>query len=232
LFRSDLSAFLSDDLIDAAVDHGRPLELPPREGISYKAFVDMSGGRHDASCIAIGHRENERTVIDLVRGVSGPHDPASVTVEFSALAKEYHCGRIVGDAYSGEWVAAAYREAGIEYVRSEHPKSTLYLEMLPLFTRSAISIPNNAPLLRELRLLERRTARSGKDSVDHGPSGTDDFCNALAGTAWLCRPEKIDRNAIDLGSPYSSGREGGGFPGEVYGNTPESSGDGGTPWLW
>jgi hypothetical protein len=34
-FRSDLSQFLDDDTIDAAIDHGRPLELPPREGLAY-----------------------------------------------------------------------------------------------------------------------------------------------------------------------------------------------------
>jgi hypothetical protein len=36
-------------------------------------------------------------------------------------------------------------------------------------------------LLRELRLLERRTHRSGKDSVDHGRTGHDDFANAVCG---------------------------------------------------
>jgi hypothetical protein len=34
-------------------------------------------------------------------------------------------------------------------------------------------------LTRELRLLERRTTRSGKDSVDHGTGGADDHANSL-----------------------------------------------------
>ena len=54
--RGDLSAFLSDELIDAAIEHGRPLELPPRK-FRYAAFVDPSGGRHDAFTICIGHKE-------------------------------------------------------------------------------------------------------------------------------------------------------------------------------
>jgi hypothetical protein len=29
--------------------------------------------------------------------------------------------------------------------------------------------------------LERRTARSGKDSIDHGPGGHDDVANVVAG---------------------------------------------------
>jgi hypothetical protein len=30
-------------------------------------------------------------------------------------------------------------------------------------------------------LIERRTSRSGKDSIDHGPAGHDDVVNAAAG---------------------------------------------------
>jgi hypothetical protein len=33
--------------------------------------------------------------------------------------------------------------------------------------------------------LERRTARSGKDSIDHGPGSHDDLANAVAGAADL-----------------------------------------------
>src|SRR5262249_60246230 len=43
-FRSDIGAFLSDELIDAAIAHGRPLELPPVDGVIYRAFVDAAGG--------------------------------------------------------------------------------------------------------------------------------------------------------------------------------------------
>jgi hypothetical protein len=43
-FRGDLSAFPDDDLIDAAIESGRPLELPPRRDQTYIAFVDASAG--------------------------------------------------------------------------------------------------------------------------------------------------------------------------------------------
>jgi hypothetical protein len=61
------------------------------------------------------------------------------------------------------------------------PKSQLYLETLPLWTRGLVSIPDHKHLVRELRLLERRTSRQGKDTVDHGRNGSDDYANALAG---------------------------------------------------
>src|SRR5262245_55858306 len=37
-FRNDINAFLSDDVIEHAIDHARPLELPPRKNIRYAAF--------------------------------------------------------------------------------------------------------------------------------------------------------------------------------------------------
>jgi hypothetical protein len=45
-------------------------------------------------------------------------------------------------------------------------------------------------LIRELRLLERRTSRSGKDSVDHPQNGSDDHANAFAGAMYLAMRKK------------------------------------------
>jgi hypothetical protein len=50
---------------------------------------------------------------------------------------------------------------------------------------SRASIPPNPTLLRELRQLERRVARSGKDSVNHPVGGLDDHANALFGAMYL-----------------------------------------------
>jgi hypothetical protein len=180
-FRRDIAAFLDDEIIEAAVDRSRPLELPPRAGLTYSAFCDASGGRGDAYTIAIGHKEGERVVCDVIRGRRPPFDPQAVTAEYAALAKGYGCRRVVGDNYSAEWVARAFTGCGASYERSDLPRSGLYLEGLPLFTRGNVSIPDHAQLLRELRLLERRTSRLGRDSIDHGKTGSDDFANALFG---------------------------------------------------
>jgi hypothetical protein len=229
-FRNDLSQFLDDATIDAAVVHGRPMELPPLDGVTYKVFVDASAGRHDAFTVGVCHREAEKIIADVVRGKKPPFDPASVAAEYAALAREYHCRQVSGDAYAGEWVSQAFISAGCEYRRSPLTRSELYLEGLPLWSRGLVSIPDHQALIRELRLLERRTARSGKDSVDHGVSGSDDLANAIFGCLFLCRPAKIDRNNIDLGRPISVGGGPNGFPDELYGNGPDDDG-GPTPWL-
>jgi hypothetical protein len=184
-FRSDVAAFLDDETIEAAVDRGRPLELPPRSGVRYHAFVDPSGGRGDAYTLCIGHRERDTGgfVADVVRGTRPPFDPVEVTRGYAALCQEYKIRAVHGDNYSAEWAVSAFRDAGLRYVLSDWPKSQLYLEALPLFTRGAISLPDHAQLLRELRLLERQTHRSGRDTVDHGRRGSDDHANALCGCA-------------------------------------------------
>jgi hypothetical protein len=182
-FRTDISAFLDEATIEAAIDFARPSELPPLHKARYSAFVDASGGRGDAYTIAIAHKEGDRAIIDVIRGRHPPFDPQSVTAEFAALAKQYRVTKVTGDNYSADWVTTAFKDCGVRYQRSERPKSQLYLECLPLFTRGLITIPDHARLTRELRLLERRTHRSGKDSVDHGRNGSDDYPNAVCGAA-------------------------------------------------
>ena len=74
---------------------------------------------------------------------------------------------LLGDAYSKEWCAGFYRTAGgLEYRQSPLPRSELYLEGQVHFMRGLVSIPPHATLLRELRLLERRVARSGKEQCE------------------------------------------------------------------
>ena len=184
-FRTDLSALLPDEVVDAAIDPDRPLELPPRSRITYAAFADASAGRHDAFTICVGHKVGEgddaKFVADVVRGRKPPFDPRSVAQEFAALARDYRCCKVIGDAFAGDWVSEAFASDGINYERSDMPKSGLYLEALPFFMRGAVSIPNHPQLIRELRLLERRTHRSGRDTVDHGQGGSDDYANSLAG---------------------------------------------------
>jgi len=193
LFRDDISGFLSDDLIDAAVDHGRPLELPPRPKLRYCAFTDASAGRSDGYAVCVGHCEGERFIADVVRVTLPPFDPSNVTAEYAALLKDYRISEVRGDNYAPGWVQGAFKDVGIRYIAADRTKSVLYIESLPLFTRGLISIPDHPRLLRELRLLERRTHRSGKDSVDHGRSGHDDLANVVCACAACSATDDRDR---------------------------------------
>lgn len=180
-FRGDISSLLDDKQIDDAIDAARPLELPPRDGIQYVGFVDASAGKHDAFTLGIGHLEGSVFILDCLRANHPPFDPAQCAAEYAGVARDYGLAFLTGDAYAGRWVSDAFDKAGMPYRNSDQNKSALYLEMAPSFARGTVKIPEDPKLVRELRLLERRTSRSGRDSVDHPSNGSDDRANVLAG---------------------------------------------------
>jgi hypothetical protein len=144
--------------------------------------IDASGGRHDHYVACIGHKDDSgHFVCDVLRGHAPPCDPAEVTREIATLAKEYRCLSVQGDAYSADWIVSSFRECHITYLRAEKSRSDLYLEGLPAFSRGLVSLPEHRRLGRELRLLERHVSRAGRDRVDHGRGGSDDYANAVFG---------------------------------------------------
>jgi hypothetical protein len=182
-FRSDRWGFLSDDDIDNAIDHDRPRELPYRPGVIYYAFTDPNGGGRDAYTIAIGHREGELFIIDVVRSRHGT--PRKTTLEYVALCKQYHIKRVVGDAYAGLWPGDTWREGGLPYDKAEQPAAQLYLEAQPNWVQGAVRIYNDPALIKELRHLECIPGRIGKDQVTHPRNMHDDMANAVCGVITL-----------------------------------------------
>jgi hypothetical protein len=192
-FRSDVGSFLDGDLIERAIEPGRR-ERAPLASVTYSGFVDPSGGSHDAFTLAIGHKEHERLVLDVLRGIKPPFDPSAVVKEFCYVLKSYRVSSVTGDRYAGEWVREQFSQHGVTYRHSERSKSELYLEALPLFTTGAVDLLDYQPLTVELMQLERRTARSGRDSVDHPPQGRDDHANAACGCLALLAA--LSRNQV------------------------------------
>ena len=215
-FRSDVGSFLDMDSIERSIEVGRH-ERPPQPGVQYLAFCDPSGGAHDAMTIAIAHKVTYRTprsrqedldqqqqpvrvVLDVCRGIQPPFDPSNVVKEFCALVRAYRCYTVVGDRYSAEWTVSSFRQHGIQYKHSELSKSEIYLEALPLFMTNCVELLDVRKLTMELMQLERRTARSGKDSVDHGPgqNSHDDFANACCGALSLVTAHKAEVKMVKL----------------------------------
>ena len=182
-FRSDVGTFLDAELVSRAVEPGRRERAPSYT--RYHAFCDPSGGAHDRFTLAIAHAEGHRMVLDLCRGITPPFDPSVVVKEFARVLKSYRCSTVTGDRYAGEWVRESFQQQGITYWHSERTKSEIYLESVPLFTTGAVDLLDYQPLIIELQQLERRTAKSGRDSVDHPPSGHDDYANAACGALVL-----------------------------------------------
>lgn len=177
-FRSDVSAFLPLEVVEAAVRPNR-LELPPIEGVTYSAFVDPAGGGADEFCVAIGHREDDRLIVDVVRARKGT--PADIVSEYASLLKDYRISRCQSDRYAGSWPKDEFKRHGITVEQSAKPKSELYLDALSTFNSGQVELPPDDRLIKQFANLERRTARGGRDSIDHAPGGHDDRANVVAG---------------------------------------------------
>ena len=180
-FRTDIETFVAREVVEAAVVLGR-YEQPPVPEITYVAFVDPSGGSSDSMTLAIAHRDREgRIVLDAVRERRPPFSPDDVVLEFVTALKSFGVRAVTGDRYGGEWPRERFRVHGIDYEESDKAKSDIYRDALPLMNSGRVELLDLPRLTAQLCGLERRTARSGRDSIDHAPGGHDDVANAVAG---------------------------------------------------
>jgi hypothetical protein len=180
-FRSDVDSFVSREAVEACVAIGCFERAPVHNSISYRAFCDPSGGSSDSMALSIAHRDGDRVVIDLVREVRPPFNPSDVVEQFSVTLKTNGISSLRADRYAGEWPAEQFRKFGINYEPSAKPKSELYQDLLPLINAGRVELLDHPKLIAQLCSLERRTARSGKDSIDHPPGQRDDLANSVAG---------------------------------------------------
>jgi hypothetical protein len=176
-FRSDVSNFVDREIVMANV-MANTREIPPAAGTLYSSFVDPSGGSSDSYTAAVGHTRGDVVVIDAVREIQAPFSPEIATAELAILLKSYGVGKATGDRYAGEWPREAFMRHGIQYELAS-------ISALPLLNSARIEMPDNPRLISQLCNLERRTARGGRDSVDHAPNSHDDLANAAMGLATL-----------------------------------------------
>jgi hypothetical protein len=177
-FRTDIEAFVALEVVEACV--GDHIELPPSGALKYHAGTDPSGGSGDSMTCCIAHAEGQRIVIDAIREVRPPFSPEAVVDEFCALLKTYRVRSVTGDRYGGEFCRQPFRLRGIEYRLADKAKSDLYRDLLPVLNSGGVLLPKSDKLVAQLVGLERRTARGGRDSIDHAPNSHDDLANAVA----------------------------------------------------
>jgi len=183
-FRIDLSSMYDSTMIEAAVNSDRPMEMEPREGLRYSAFVDCAGGGgKDSYAICLGHRSEGKVIIDVCRSRAPKFNPEEATRQFSELLRAYRIGSVTGDKFSGDWSLHSFGSCGIGFIRSEKTKSQLYLESEGLFNSGQIEIPNRKILIEQLRGLVRKTRSGGQDSVDSDAGQPEDEANVVCGLA-------------------------------------------------
>jgi hypothetical protein len=197
LFRMDLEAFVSTEVLDAVTIADRR-ELPPRSGVAYAAFVDPSGGAADSMTLAIAHRVGAKVVLDCLREQKAPFDPDEVTRQFALELKRYGLGVVTGDHYAGDWPAARFRAFGIRYEPADADKSAIYRDCVPMLMAGEVELLDSPTLRKQLLSLERRTTRTGKEIIDHPHGARDDVANAVCGACWALRARVAERSVAVL----------------------------------
>jgi hypothetical protein len=127
-------------------------------------------------------------------GEAKPFQPETVVANFCETLAAYGVSTVIGDRYAGLWPTEQFAKRGVAYVPSERVKSDIYKEMLPILNSRRYQLLDIKRLISQFHGLERRTARGGKDSIDHGPGQHDDIANAVAGSLVLLAFD--DRRAL------------------------------------
>ena len=181
-FRSDVDAFIIREVLDEVIQRDLH-EIPPQLGVSYFAFVDPSGGSSDSMTLAIGHidKTTRRGILDAIRERRPQFSPEAVVLEFASLLRQYRVFKVQGDHYGGEWPRERFRMKSINYEVSKLSKSDIYQEFLPILNAGRCELLDERRMYQQFLGLERRTARGGHESIDHGPGGYDDVANVVAG---------------------------------------------------
>jgi hypothetical protein len=189
-FRSDVSGYLTDDVIDRALCPGER-SRPYLSEIRYCGFVDAAGGvaGGDAMTCAVAHQgERGRVFVDQLVAIDPPFDTEAAVERCALVLKSFGITHAQADRYAGLWPAQSFARHGINLTACELDRSSLYREVAPLFVSNLVSLVDDQRLEVELRGLERTPRAGGRgDAVDHAPGrgSHDDRINAVAGALWI-----------------------------------------------
>jgi hypothetical protein len=177
----------------------------PVPGINYFFFFDGSVGTSDDQVLAVGHREDGRSVLDLIvnQQVRPPFDPLKVIPQFAEIVRLYQGSRVVGDRLVFNIFEKAWRAENISYFMSE-------LTAHQLYEQAQVQFNTGSALLLDDPTLESQFCsliwRGGK--IDHIVGEHDDWSNACSGVLYLiARNQVINPNAIPIGVGRGIGAE-------------------------
>jgi hypothetical protein len=180
-FRSDVAAFVPEEVVDAAIVRGRGW-LPYDPSCRYFAFCDPSAGVADDMTLGIAHADyaRQKVVLDVIQAISPPFEPAEAHRAFAETLKRFGLRFVSGDRFAFGYVADAWRPYQIGYQPSELSRSEIYGDFLPLLMNRQVELPDDPKLRAQLIALDRRTT-SNREIIDHPPGGHDDSINSAAG---------------------------------------------------
>ncbi len=127
---------------------------------------------------------------------------ASAIAAWAAAGTDYRPLLRPGEAATVMCLAVDRDQAkqGVVYEPSDKVKSEIYLTCLPLLNSGLVDLLDDKRLIAQLCGLERRTARGGRDSIDHAPGAHDDVANSCCGAlvrAMAKAPMRIHPSVVE-----------------------------------
>jgi hypothetical protein len=176
-------AAFSGEHVMAAIVPGRK-HVARVEGVTYKAFVDMSGGSSDDAVLGIAHMDaqTKHIVLDALVAQAGkpPFNPRDAIRKFVHVLGSYGLTSVTGDAFAGETFRRDFQEQGVAYRVASLAKSDLYESLEVKLNAGEVELLDVAQLQEQLLTLVWRGMK-----IDHQPGDHDDWSNAAAGAVWL-----------------------------------------------
>jgi hypothetical protein len=151
--------------------------LPFEEGRRYVAAVDMSGGSSDDACLAIGHLDGRKVVLDLVAKQIGspPFDPRDAVRQFCDILHSYKIIRVAGDAFAGETFRQDFAAGRVAYDVRTASASELYERLEPVLNAGEVELLDHPTPIEQLVSL---IWRGNKITHEHGAH--DDHATVIA----------------------------------------------------
>ena len=174
-------AYITREAVEAVASPRRPrARARGRVPVSSPSSIPAVA-RADSITLAIAHGEGDRAVLDVVREASPPFSPEGVVSRVRGAAQDLPRHEGARRPLRRRVAARAVPQARHHVRPAEKPKSDLYRDVLPLLNSGKVELLDDRPARRATVGLERRTARGGKDSIDHAPGAHDDLANCAAG---------------------------------------------------
>ena len=191
--------FLDPAVIAAAFVRPGPSLHADLDAYSYIAGLDL-GAVHDRTILAIGHREGDRTALDVMRVWTGrrghPVDFDAVGAEVLDLYREFRFSLSV-DPWQAYELIAKLEKQGVDvrpFNFSPQSKTRLASTLLHSLNTGAVELYPAEGLRDELVALRVKpsTSGSGMFAFDHAPGEHDDRATALA----LMLVEALERGEL------------------------------------
>ena len=166
-----------------------------KPGIKYSMHADPSV-RNDAYGLAMGHKENGKTVIDLVTRFVPPERGEIDLEEVKAfiidiLNRGFRVKYFSYDTWQAAYISQELAKRGVT-IKNLVIQKTQHDYLKELIHTGQIIIPKNEVLARELKQLELLHG----SKVDHPTGGSRDLADSVAGVAYTLLTEKVERKPI------------------------------------